>query len=392
MARQSPMISDFSPDDYRFSFIVDEGMDSDNPVIRFFTMLKILFINLIIGLVFTICCLKLRRCVGRCLGYLLCGLCDNCDFDYDGSYPSRSSSQRGGSRRSKARRRSIMEINALIEEEDDNCIQTCGNMFGVLWLILKRCSSNKNLVRKVSALLLGIAFASVWFMDYRDLKVDPPMIIHSYSHFNLFSSNTDNSSRLFFITPTAKSGIQVARLKRLAQSLYQSRDFVTWVIVSTDPVPGKPDWFSTSYRTEHWAGNQIYKWRQNATRVFEHLEDLYDTVSRFGIPFIILSGHVIHHKNMGFVSAQMSMRRGESTFVKAAQVGISWVVKTFNDGVFLVGSEEAAYNFKLFAEVYLYEFHEKCVTFICDVSIFTKFDCIFLGTKDQTLIILANSF
>lgn len=338
---------DSDSDDYSLPFLVDDGLESENPVIRVVTMLKILFLNLFLGLAFTICCLKLRHCIGQCLGYLLCGLCDDCDFDYDGSYPSRSS-QKGRPRRSKVRRRTYSSaIN--VEDDDDNCVQGCGNIFEVMWMMFKRFCSNKKLVKKVSALLLGIVFACVYFFGgSEDLTVDPPTPIHSYSHYNVFTKNTGDSSRVFFITPTSTSGIQIARLTRMAQALYRSRDLVTWVIVSTDPVSGRSDWF----KTEHWGSSQINKWSGNSTRVSDHLEDVYDIVSRFGIPFVILSGHVIHHKNVGFASAQMNKVKDVSTFAKATQVGISWVVKTFNDGVFLVGSEENAYNYKLFAEVY----------------------------------------
>ncbi len=302
-------ISDKDSDDYSFPFLVDGGMDSDNPVIRVFTMLKLLFLNLFLGLIFTICCLKLRHCIGQCLGYLMCGLCDNCDCDFDGSYPSRSS-QKGRPRRSKVRRRGNYLITSNVDDDDDdNCVQWGGSMFGVMWIMLKRFCSNKKLLKKALTLVLGIVFAWVYFLGgSEDLIVDPPTPIHSFSHYNVFTNNTGNSSRVFFITPTSKSGIQIVRLTRLAQALYRSRDFVTWVIVSTDPVPSRSDWLS--YRTEHWSGwAQINKWRSNDTRVLGNLEDIYETVSRFGIPFVILSGHVIHHKNEGFAKAQMNMRK-----------------------------------------------------------------------------------
>lgn len=316
-------------------FVPGSGGDFAQPVFfRILATLKILFINLTFGCILTIIVFKLRRYIGWALNEIFCGACNDCECD---------EGPRSRPKKSPMRKKSVTLPREDDEEPDECCSYCCESFAQSLWILIQRCKANRRrILKNANALLIGAVlglFLSWLIFGIGDDGNEPITLIHSFSNPEVFEN--DPAGRVFVIMPTVKSGIQNARLVRMAQALFPSREFVTWVLVSTDPYPSS---------TDRWSKKQL-EWCEMPTRIMAHLDGLRETVERFGIPFVLLSGHQIHHRNMGFNRRQKVGLGTTLRFMKGSQIGISWVLKTFKSGVLHVALEDAAYDAKLFSLV-----------------------------------------
>lgn len=307
---------------------------------RVIVLFKILAINLTLGCIVTLFCFTLKRACSDCLSLLFCGLCNGFFIGSSGKRSQRVSRSR--CRKIKHNRNRRKTGKGIIGSSSDDF--ECEHGFS---------EREKRSVIKIFFVLVGLLGGyKVSTSDNRAsaLIPDPILPIHSLSdNASVFNTSGEGqATRLFVVTPTPASGIQAARLTRMAQALYPSREFITWVIVSADPVK-RSMW--TRFRSEHWGTRQIKDWRGDKQRILSHLDDLQETVARFGIPFVILSAHDIHHSNLEFNSAQLQLQQSFSTIIKASQVGLSWVVKSFQNGVLLQGLDDGSYHYNLFPEV-----------------------------------------
>ncbi|ODM88743.1 Galactosylgalactosylxylosylprotein 3-beta-glucuronosyltransferase S [Orchesella cincta] len=322
------------------------GDDPNAPLNRVFVTLKILLINLTFGCVITFLFFKFRNCISGCVSWFCCGNCD-CDNDGYGRVPPPRRHRRPS--RSKTKK---MTANSTVDSDvdEDCCAQPAGDVTIICEKIIIFGTISKRLFWRKSVMSLVAGFVLAWMLIHvvaEEKLADP--LVHSFSNPQLLSEKEADSRRVFFITPTAKSGVQIPRLIRLAQALYPNRDGVVWVLVSHDPRLFEP-W--NNLKLEHWNRGQRLSWSNNETKVLNHLEDLSEVLGRFGIPFVLLSAHDIHVSDEDLYSHRgPSVARLSTKFNKAGHIGITWVVKTYSDGVLLVGNEDAGYNFQLFREI-----------------------------------------
>ncbi|CAL8139603.1 unnamed protein product [Orchesella dallaii] len=318
------------------------GDDPNEPLNRIYITLKILLVNLSFGCLITFIFFKCRNCISSCVSWICCGNCD-CDNDSYGRMPPPRSRHQ-----SKNMRTANNSKSGSSEEGEDCCTVelswTC-SYISLFWSILKRLFLRKF----VMSMAAGLVLAYLIMQTQPEDKNSKPLI-HSFSDPRLLSEKkvVSNGRRVFFITPSARSGFQIPRLTRLAQSLYPNKDFVTWVVVSHDPQLFQP-W--SRLKLEHWTRAQALSWSSNETKVMGHLKDLSDMLDRFGIPFVLLSAHDVHVLDDELYSKSEQVARQSIKFNKAGHIGISWVVNTYSDGVILVGIEDASYNFHLLQEI-----------------------------------------